>query len=224
MIGPLSYFQKDGIPIGGICSSAYADISCGFDEWALYKENPEILTNTVAIRQIDDILIISDEKRKRDKIVKCYTSGLTLEDEEVKEKDGKFIAEFIGLKITIDNKIRKRLKVELEDKNLKTIKEQGSQKKGRFPVWEDIRTKQIYRNVLANRLHAILHFSIGKKSIFDGIISTYNELRYKKWPAIYILNNTRRFIERKIKSNERTIWLKAVKWIDDNDRRDLMQN
>ena len=45
-------------------------------------KHPEIECNTVGIRQIDDILIISDDERKKGEIRQSYINGLELEEEK----------------------------------------------------------------------------------------------------------------------------------------------
>ena len=92
------------------------------------------------------ILVIREEEEDiYEDLLKAYTSGLTIEEQEVKTNKRKIEMEFIGLDIEIWRKTG-AMTVRLKNDNAR--KGGIRQKKPRFPSWEDYRPVSMVKGVM----------------------------------------------------------------------------
>ena len=167
--------------------------------------------NTIAIRQIDDLLLLTDSHEVKQNIKNCYTEGLELEEEQILQENGEYKIKFIGL----DIKIRKgNLNVKVNNDNAKYLEANRVQKKTRFPRWEDWRPKSIFKNIILNELNRIKNFSIGHSSIVESIRDISYELNSLGWPKRLIISGIKGFTKRKIESTKRRSWFIGLKLVN----------
>jgi hypothetical protein len=211
--GEQIYFQREGLPIGGICSSVYADIQCAFDEHKfLLSLQEEQRKQIVAIRQIDDLLILTTKRELKDRIISCYNEGLELEEEPVEEtvsQNGNTVQkfEFIGLNCSLEKGV---LKAKIANKNWKTLITKGTQEKPRFAPISCYRNGSLYRQVIGGALYRVRDYSIGGKEITKAL----HELKYEfdsiEYPKKLFSSVLKRFIRVKVDANKRTAWNKQI--------------
>jgi hypothetical protein len=209
--GDKVFFQKEGIPIGGMCSSIYADIQCAFDENDLITNNQGIENNLLAIRQIDDLLVLSDRGDIMDVVKGAYHEGLELEDEEVKEvlqKNGttKQSFCFVGLDITLQGGM---VKAKITNQNTKGIRTTGTQKKPRFALKSPYRAKALYKQVISGALYRIRDYCIGKKAILQSVKEFCEEFTCIGYERDLFRSTLKEFIRAKVEHKKRKVWLQA---------------
>jgi len=145
-VGMDIFRQKQGCPIGGCLSSNYANIKCAFDESDFLRRNHNFAARVFAIRQMDDMAgwiayDKSDEgsyslaeflKRMVLKSGCIYKGGLILEEQEVKEEQGRFTHKFAGVSLVGDRNVAAVTAIS-RNKNWELLKSEGRQKVLTFP-------------------------------------------------------------------------------------------
>jgi hypothetical protein len=211
--GDLTIYQKEGLPIGGLCSSVYADIQCSFDENNFLSNNDTISygKDLLCIRQIDDLLIITDDESKKDMVIAAYDKGLTLEAEEVRTIDRSGVLthklSYIGLDLTFtDGDVRSKV----SNLNVREIASTDKQAKPRFPPISSYRQGSMYKQVIMTALFRIRDFSIGAAQIRCAIQGLFYELTWLGYlPALFI-STLKRFIRIRIPKTHSKIWLSTL--------------
>jgi hypothetical protein len=208
--GDVVLYQKEGLPIGGMCSSIYADIQCAFDENTYLNREDVNTKRLVGIRQIDDLLILAPDPKYKDEIVDAYDKGLTLETEEVEAKTQRngtttYSMHYIGLDLTL-NKGRVRSKV--SNKNIPSIIQNGRQLKPRFTPPSVYRSGALYKQIISGALYRVRDYSIGNLQIRQAIAALAIEFEHLKYPKTLFRSVLKKFIKTKVEGIKKP-WISA---------------
>ena len=210
--GDIVYFQKEGIPIGGMCSSVYADVQCAFDENEYLQREDVEDENILGIRQIDDLLIFAPNEGYKDQIVASYDKGLTLESEAVEATTCKlgsvqYAMNFIGLDITLkEGKVRSRV----ANKNLPSIAKSGKQLKPRFAPPSKYRSGQVYKQIITGSLYRVRDYSIGAHQTQQAVEGLAVEFRSIGYSLRFFTSVLDKYLRMKIAKGKQKVWRKAL--------------
>lgn len=207
------YYQREGLPIGGICSSIYADIQCSFDEHNFLQSlHTNLLKEVVAVRQIDDLLILTKHTSIKEGISQCYNKGLELEEQHI-DKDydekGELVQtfEFIGINCSLRKGL---LKAKVANKNWESLISNKTQIKPRFAPISCYRSKSLYKQVIEGALYRVRDYSIGGKEITKAIRELKYEFECIGYPQNMFSSVLKKFIKVKIEENKRKSWTKVI--------------
>jgi hypothetical protein len=210
--GDLVVFQKEGLPIGGICSSIYADIQCSFDENELFSKANLDSSKFLCIRQIDDLLILAEDETTKNTITSSYDKGLTLESELVKSSTNEsgtvsYKLSYIGLDLTFkDGKVRSKV----SNVNLPAIAATGRQIKPRYAPVSSYRTVAFYSQTIMTALDRIYDFSIGSVQIRMALQGLYYEMMSINYSSALFKTTLRKFIGRRVRKERSKTWLSTL--------------
>jgi hypothetical protein len=146
--------QKKGCPIGGILSGSYANIYCAKNEYDFLEKLKQTTDSrrVQAIRQMDDLIlwIAYDKDNTKSKkeaadilhklfdpesgVTEVYKGGLNLEMQPIKYNKEKqtFTLDFAGTRI-LGTTNAKTLYTRTLNKNIESIRKNGTQKYTRYP-------------------------------------------------------------------------------------------
>jgi hypothetical protein len=210
--GDMVIYQKEGLPIGGMCSSIYADIQCAFDENAFLQREEIKDGNILGIRQIDDLLIFAPKEEIKNQIVASYDKGLTLESEEVKASTDRqgvksYKMQYIGLDLTLKEG---KIKAKVSNRNLAHIASHNRQLKPRFAPLSEYRSGAIYKQIVVGSLYRVRDYSIGAKQIQEAIEGLAYEFVSIGYSNRFFTQVLKRFITVKIKKDRQGAWQNAL--------------
>jgi hypothetical protein len=209
--GDMFFYQREGIPIGGMCSSIYADIQCGFDEYNYMLTNGVKENTLLAIRQIDDMLIITADESEKERVVNCYDDALELTPEQVQEdKNGSQKGIFIGLEVMLKCGV---VKSKVHNVNMKRIRIDNKQEKPRFVPKQAMRGAKLLKQTISGTLYRVRDYSIGGVNIVEGITEFEREFRVLGYPNGIFESVLKDFIRRKVPKSKRRAWVRALRLI-----------
>ena len=181
--------QKQGCPIGGFLSAAYANIKCMYDEYKFLRGLRNDARKIYAIRQMDDLIMwIAYDERKKDtkrwaegmkkRIMKggLYKGGLVLEEqkEEPEEKKKKFCGVWI---IKEGEGVNTKFRITPRNPNEEELLRTGVQKQPRFinaKAW----TNQHYKKgLIIGNYHRIETQTTERKDLIWAVMVNMLEMR-----------------------------------------------
>ena len=210
--GNLIFFQKEGLPIGGLCSSVYADLQCAFDENELLSKSDLSCEGFLCIRQIDDLLILAEDEHTKDVITSSYDKGLTLESELVSSvtSDNGMVTQklsYIGLDLTFKNG---EVRSKVSNINLPAIASSGKQIKPRFAPVSSYRSGRFYKQTIMTAFDRVRDFSIGSTQIRLAIQGLYYEMMNIGYSSVLFKSTLKDFIGRRVKKECSKTWLSTL--------------
>lgn len=203
--GDMVFYQKEGIPIGGMCSSIYADIQCGFDEYDCIKNfSADELRSVIGIRQIDDLLLLTTDESLKDRILKCYDDGLELETNSIeKGDDGKQRTVFIGLDVTLFNGC---VNANVSNINKESLVKYSKQLKPRFVLPSMHRGSSLDKQVITGCLFRVRDYSIGGNQIVKGVMDFAYEFSCIGHDKSLFKSVLKNFVKRHVELHRRKSW------------------
>jgi len=216
--GKITY-QKEGLPIGGMISSFYANTICAFHEYNFLSKLTHSSTRICGIRQMDDLLVwIATKKNHKNSMIQAqkikkkilkrngvYFGGLELEEEKVKKvwQEGQkyFIHEFAGTEITIRAQ-DPIMSCTTLNKNKTSILKHKTQTIVRYPPWTSYTTKQSKRGVIIGTLYRTEQQNTSTDLAANSILENYREYRAIGYSKQFYIGTLRRFMKNN-KDNEK---------------------